>query len=118
MRDEDELPVIQITVLEEEQAKKRWNLYRWKNRSPIRFSRLEAKRIRHPVPGETLTVRETMGRRNHRADFCRVSRGNWMQKTATILEFQGGLAPEDYFDRFDEDGEPEETEEKDLTGRL
>lgn len=31
-------------------------------------------------------------------------------------EFQGGLAPEDYFDRFDEDGEPEETEEKTWEG--
>ena len=39
-----------------------------------------------------------------------------MRKTATILNFQGGLAPEDYFDRFDEDGEPEETEEKTWEG--
>ena len=31
-------------------------------------------------------------------------------------EFRGGLAPEDYFDRFDEDGEPEETEEKTWEG--
>lgn len=39
-----------------------------------------------------------------------------MRKNSDYSEFQGGLAPEDYFDRFDEDGEPEETEEK--TGRL
>lgn len=39
-----------------------------------------------------------------------------MPENSDYSEFQGGLAPEDYFDRFDEDGEPEETEEKTWEG--
>lgn len=60
---------------------------------------------------ETLTVRETMGEETTERTLSGIT---WKldAENSDYSEFQGGLAPEDYFDRFDEDGEPEETEEK------
>lgn len=68
--------------------------------------------IRFP---ETLTVRETTGEETTERTLSGIT---WKldEENSDYSEFQGGLAPEDYFDRFDEDGEPEETEEKTWEG--
>lgn len=112
--DEDELPVIQITVLEEEQAK-----------TTLEFAPLEESIIDQILPlgskesdihfPETLTVRETTGEETTERTLPGIT---WKldAENSDYSEFQGGLAPEDYFDRFDEDGEPEETEEKTWEG--
>ena len=112
--DEDELPVIQITVLEEEQAK-----------TTLEFAPLEESIADQILPfgskesdirfPETLTVRETMGEETTERTLSGIT---WKldAENSDYSEFQGGLAPEDYFDRFDEDGEPEETEEKTWEG--
>ena len=66
--------------------KQRWNLHRWKNRSPIRFSRLEAKNPTFSSRRLSPCVRRW--EKKPPSGLCRVSRGNWMRKTATILNFR------------------------------
>lgn len=112
--DEDELPVIQITVLEEEQAKTTLEFAPLEESIADQLLPLGSKEsdIRFP---ETLTVRETMGEETTERTLSGIT---WKldAENSAYSEFQGGLAPEDYFDRFDEDGEPEETEEKTWEG--
>ena len=112
--DEDELPVIQITVLEEEQAKTTLEFAPLEESIADQLLPLGSKEsdIRFP---ETLAVRETMGEETTERTLSGVT---WKldAENSAYSEFQGGLAPEDYFDRFDEDGEPEETEEKTWEG--
>ena len=112
--DEDELPVIQITVLEEEQAETTLEFAPLEESIADQLFPLGSKEsdIRFP---ETLTVRETMGEETTERTLSGIT---WKldAENSDYSEFQGGLAPEDYFDRFDEDGEPEETEEKTWEG--
>lgn len=112
--DEDELPVIQITVLEEEQAKTTLEFAPLEESIADQILTLGSKEsdIRFP---ETLTVRETTGEETTERTLSGIT---WKldAENSDYSEFQGGLAPEDYFDRFDEDGEPEETEEKTWEG--
>ena len=112
--DEDELPVIQITVLEEEQLKSTLEFAPLEESIADQILPLGSKEsdIRFP---ETLTVRETMGEETTERTLSGIT---WKldAENSDYSEFQGGLAPEDYFDRFDEDGEPEETEEKTWEG--
>ena len=112
--DEDELPVIQITVLEEEQAKTTLEFAPLEESIADQILTLGSKEsdIRFP---ETLTVRETTGEETTERTLPGIT---WKldAENSDYSEFQGGLAPEDYFDRFDEDGEPEETEEKTWEG--
>ena len=112
--DEDELPVIQITVLEEEQAKTTLEFAPLEESITDQILPLGSKEsdIRFP---ETLTVRETTGEETTERTLSGIT---WKldAENSDYSEFQGGLAPEDYFDRFDEDGEPEETEEKTWEG--
>lgn len=112
--DEDELPVIQITVLEEEQAKTTLEFAPLEESITAQILPLGSKEsdIRFP---ETLTVRETTGEETTERTLSGIT---WKldEENSDYSEFQGGLAPEDYFDRFDEDGEPEETEEKTWEG--
>lgn len=112
--DEDELPVIQITVLEEEQLKTTLEFAPLEESIADQILPLGSKEsdIRFP---ETLTVRETMGEETTERTLSGIT---WKldAENSDYSEFQGGLAPEDYFDRFDEDGEPEETEEKTWEG--
>lgn len=112
--DEDELPVIQITVLEEEQAKTTLEFAPLEESITDQLLPLGSKEsdIRFP---ETLTVRETTGEETTERTLPGIT---WKldAENSDYSEFQGGLAPEDYFDRFDEDGEPEETEEKTWEG--
>lgn len=60
-------------------------------------------------------MRETMGEETTERTLSGIT---WKldAENSDYSEFRGGLAPEDYFDRFDEDGEPEETEEKTWEG--
>ena len=112
--DEDELPVIQITVLEEEQVKKTLEFAPLEESITDQILPLGSKEsdIRFP---ETLTVRKTTGEETTERTLPGIT---WKldAENSDYSEFQGGLAPEDYFDRFDEDGEPEETEEKTWEG--
>lgn len=112
--DEDELPVIQITVLEEEQVKTTLEFAPLEESITDQILPLGSKEsdIRFP---ETLTVRETTGEETTGRTLSGIT---WKldAENSDYSEFQGGLAPEDYFDRFDEDGEPEETEEKTWEG--
>ena len=112
--DEDELPVIQITVLEEEQLKTTLEFAPLEESIADQILPLGSKEsdIRFP---ETLTVRETMGEETTERTLSGIT---WKldAENSDYSEFQGGLAPEDYFARFDEDGEPEETEEKTWEG--
>ena len=112
--DEDELPVIQITVLEEEQVKTSLEFAPLEESITDQILPLGSKEsdIRFP---ETLTVRETMGEETTERTLSGIT---WKldAENSDYSEFRGGLAPEDYFDRFDEDGEPEETEEKTWEG--
>lgn len=112
--DEDELPVIQITVLEEEQAKTTLEFAPLEESIADQIFPLGSKEsdIRFP---ETLTVRETTGEETTERTLSGI-RWKLDAENSDYSEFQGGLAPEDYFDRFDEDGEPEETEEKTWEG--
>ena len=108
--DEDELPVIQITVLEEEQAKTTLEFAPLEESITDQILPLGSKESDIQFP-ETLTVRETMGEETTEQTLSGIT---WKldAENSDYSEFQGGLAPEDYFDRFNEDGEPEETEEK------
>ena len=112
--DEDELPVIQITVLEEEQVKTTLEFVPLEESITDQILPLGSKEsdIRFP---ETLIVRETTGEETTERTLSGIT---WKldAENSDYSEFQGGLAPEDYFDRFDEDGEPEETEEKTWEG--
>lgn len=112
--DEDELPVIQITVLEEGQVKTSLEFAPLEESITDQILPLGSKEsdIRFP---ETLTVRETMGEETTERTLSGIT---WKldAENSDYSEFRGGLAPEDYFDRFDEDGEPEETEEKTWEG--
>ncbi|MFR8472936.1 MAG: carboxypeptidase regulatory-like domain-containing protein, partial [Clostridium fessum] len=112
--DEDELPVIQITVLEEEQVKKTLEFAPLEESIADQILPLGSKESDIQFP-ETLTVRETMGEETTERTLPGIT---WKldEENSDYSEFQGGLAPEDYFDRFDEDGEPEETEEKTWEG--
>ena len=112
--DEDELPVIQITVLEEEQAKTTLEFAPLEESIADQLLPLGSKESDIQFP-ETLTVRETMGEETTERTLSGIT---WKldAENSDYSEFQGGLAPEDYFDRFDEDGEPEETEEKTWEG--
>ena len=112
--DEDELPVIQITVLEEEQAKTTLEFAPLEESIADQILTLGSKESDIQFP-ETLTVRETMGEEITERTLSGIT---WKldAENSDYSEFQGGLAPEDYFDRFDEDGEPEETEEKTWEG--
>lgn len=112
--DEDELPVIQITVLEEEQVKTTLEFAPLEESITDQILPLGSKESDIQFP-ETLTVRETMGEETTERTLSGIT---WKldAENSDYSEFQGGLAPEDYFDRFDEDGEPEETEEKTWEG--
>lgn len=112
--DEDELPVIQITVLEEEQAKTTLEFAPLEESITDQLLPLGSKESDIQFP-ETLTVRETMGEETTERTLSGIT---WKldAENSDYSEFQGGLAPEDYFDRFDEDGESEETEEKTWEG--
>lgn len=112
--DEDELPVIQITVLEEEQAKTTLEFAPLEESIADQILPLGSKESDIQFP-ETLTVRETTGEETTERTLPGIT---WKlnAENSDYSEFQGGLAPEDYFDRFDEDGEPEETEEKTWEG--
>lgn len=112
--DEDELPVIQITVLEEEQVKTTLEFVPLEESITDQILPLGSKESDIQFP-ETLTVRETMGEETTERTLSGIT---WKldAENSDYSEFQGGLAPEDYFDRFDEDGEPEETEEKTWEG--
>lgn len=112
--DEDELPVIQLTVLEEEQAKTTLEFAPLEESIADQILPLGSKESDIQFP-ETLTVRETMGEETTERTLSGIT---WKldAENSDYSEFQGGLAPEDYFDRFDEDGEPEETEEKTWEG--
>lgn len=112
--DEDELPVIQITVLEEEQAKTTLEFAPLEESITDQILPLGSKESDIQFP-ETLTVRETMGEETTEQTLSGIT---WKldAENSDYSEFQGGLAPEDYFDRFNEDGEPEETEEKTWEG--
>ena len=112
--DEDELPVIQITVLEEEQAKTTLEFAPLEESITDQILPLGSKESDIQFP-ETLTVRETMGEETTERTLSGIT---WKldAENSDYSEFQGGLAPEDYFDRFDEDGELEETEEKTWEG--
>ena len=112
--DEDELPVIQITVLEEEQAKTTLEFAPLEESITDQILPLGSKESDIQFP-ETLTVRETMGEETTERTLSGIT---WKldAENSDYSEFQGGLAPEDYFDRFNEDGEPEETEEKTWEG--
>lgn len=112
--DEDELPVIQITVLEEEQVKTTLEFAPLEESIADQILTLGSKESDIQFP-ETLTVRETMGEETTERTLSGIT---WKLdvENSDYSEFQGGLAPEDYFDRFDEDGEPEETEEKTWEG--
>ena len=112
--DEDELPVIQITVLEEEQAKTTLEFAPLEESITDQILPLGSKESDIHFP-ETLTVRETTGEETTERTLSGIT---WKldAENSDYSEFQGGLAPEDYFDRFDEDGEPEETEEKTWEG--
>ena len=112
--DEDELPVIQITVLEEEQAKTTLEFAPLEESITDQILPLGSKESDIQFP-ETLTVRETRGEETTERTLPGIT---WKldAENSDYSEFQGGLAPEDYFDRFDEDGEPEETEEKTWEG--
>lgn len=112
--DEDELPVIQITVLEEEQAETTLEFAPLEESITDQILPLGSKESDIQFP-ETLTVRETMGEETTERTLSGIT---WKldAENSDYSEFQGGLAPEDYFDRFDEDGEPEETEEKTWEG--
>lgn len=112
--DEDELPVIQITVLEEEQAKTTLEFAPLEESIADQILTLGSKESDIQFP-ETLTVRETMGEETTERTLSGIT---WKldAENSDYSEFQGGLAPEDYFDRFDEDGEPEETEGKTWEG--
>lgn len=112
--DEDELPVIQITVLEEEQAKTTLEFAPLEESITDQILPLGSKESDIHFP-ETLTVRETMGEETTERTLSGI-RWKLDAENSDYSEFQGGLAPEDYFDRFDEDGEPEETEEKTWEG--
>ena len=106
--------MIQITVLEEEQLKTTLEFAPLEESIADQILPLGSKEsdIRFP---ETLTVRETMGEETTERTLSGIT---WKldAENSDYSEFQGGLAPEDYFDRFDEDGEPEETEEKTWEG--
>ena len=112
--DEDELPVIQITVLEEEQAKTTLEFAPLEESITDQILPLGSKESDIQFP-EALTVRETTGEETTERTLPGIT---WKldAENSDYSEFQGGLAPEDYFDRFDEDGEPEETEEKTWEG--
>lgn len=112
--DEDELPVIQITVLEEEQVKTTLEFAPLEESITDQILPLGSKESDIQFP-ETLTVRETMGEETTERTLSGIT---WKldAENSDYSEFRGGLAPEDYFDRFDEDGEPEETEEKTWEG--
>lgn len=112
--DEDELPVIQVAVLEEEQVKTTLEFAPLEESIADQILPLGSKEsdIRFP---ETLTVRETTGEETTERTLSGI-RWKLDAENSDYSEFQGGLAPEDYFDRFDEDGEPEETEEKTWEG--
>ena len=112
--DEDELPVIQITVLEEEQAKTTLEFAPLEESITDQILPLGSKESDIHFP-ETLTARETTGEETTERTLSGIT---WKldAENSDYSEFQGGLAPEDYFDRFDEDGEPEETEEKTWEG--
>ena len=112
--DEDELPVIQITVLEEEQVKTSLEFAPLEESITDQILPLGSKESDIQFP-ETLTVRETMGEETTERTLSGIT---WKldAENSDYSEFRGGLAPEDYFDRFDEDGEPEETEEKTWEG--
>ena len=112
--DEDELPVIQITVLEKEQAKTTLEFAPLEESITDQILPLGSKESDIQFP-ETLTVRETTGEETTERTLPGIT---WKldAENSDYSEFQGGLAPEDYFDRFDEDGEPEETEEKTWEG--
>lgn len=106
--------MIQITVLEEEQVKTTLEFAPLEESIADQILTLGSKESDIQFP-ETLTVRETMGEETTERTLSGIT---WKldAENSDYSEFQGGLAPEDYFDRFDEDGEPEETEEKTWEG--
>lgn len=106
--------MIQITVLEEERVKTTLEFAPLEESITDQILPLGSKESDIHFP-ETLTVRETMGEETTERTLSGI-RWKLDAENSDYSEFQGGLAPEDYFDRFDEDGEPEETEEKTWEG--
>lgn len=112
--DEEELPTIQITVMEKGQETTVLEFVPLEETVAEQYLSIGSKESDIQLP-EQLTVRETTGEETTERILTGIT---WKldAENSTYSEFQGGLAPEDYFDHFTEDGEPEETEEKTWEG--
>ena len=112
--DEKELPTIQITVMEKGQETTALEFVPLEETVAEQYLSIGSKESDIQLP-EQLTVRETTGEEITERVLTGIT---WKldAENSTYSEFQGGLALEDYFDHFTEDGEPEETEEKTWEG--
>ena len=112
--DEEELPTIQITVMEKGQETTALEFVPLEETVAEQYLSIGSKESDIQLP-EQLTVRETTGEETTERVLTGIT---WKldAENSTYSEFQGGLALEDYFDHFTEDGEPEETEEKTWEG--
>ena len=112
--DEEELPTIQITVMEKGQETTALEFVPLEETVVEQYLPIGSKESDIQLP-EQLTVRETTGEETTERVLTGIT---WKldAENSTYSEFQGGLALEDYFDHFTEDGEPEETEEKTWEG--
>ncbi|RHQ19814.1 hypothetical protein DW974_00740 [Lachnospiraceae bacterium AM48-27BH] len=108
--DEEELPTIQITVMEKGQETTALEFVPLEETVAEQYLSIGSKESDIQLP-EQLTIRETTGEETTERILTGIT---WKldAENSTYSEFQGGLALEDYFDHFTEDGEPEETEEK------
>lgn len=112
--DEEELPTIQITVMEKGQETTVLEFVPLEETVAEQYLSIGSKESDIQLP-EQLTVRETTGEETTERVLTGIT---WKldAENSTYSEFQGGLALKDYFDHFTEDGEPEETEEKTWEG--
>lgn len=112
--DEEELPTIQITVMEKGQETTALEFVPLEETVAEQYLSIGSKESDIQLP-EQLTIRETTGEETTERILTGIT---WKldAENSTYSEFQGGLALEDYFDHFTEDGEPEETEEKTWEG--
>ena len=112
--DEEKLPTIQITVMEKGQETTALEFVPLEETVAEQYLSIGSKESDIQLP-EQLTVRETTGEETTERVLTGIT---WKldAENSTYSEFQGGLALEDYFDHFTEDGEPEETEEKTWEG--
>lgn len=112
--DEEELPTIQITVMEKGQETTALEFVPLEETVAEQYLSIGSKESDIQLP-EQLTIRETTGEETTERILTGIT---WKldAENSTYSEFQGGLALEDYFDHFTGDGEPEETEEKTWEG--